>query len=230
MDCQQCGTSLSVQDIARNEWIDNSEVFFVKCPSCEYETIIKSFLFVSGHISKPYLAMIVVDSQFVKSEKLIDYIPEKQRQTVFQHLSTCKVCSDMIEEIRLNEISKELQLTHDVYEFFLKQSKEVLKEIEYSKTDHIKFNYDKVNYEVNEHNLFRKNTEKKIEKLYFYLEKESINVGIVSFVRTHNKLFLERIWLKSQKRLEKEKQFLTDLRSGKIRVLLDLVQKIHNFV
>jgi len=230
MDCKQCGTPLSIQDVIKNEWIDSSEIFSVKCPSCELETKIKSYLFVSEHISKQYLAMVVVDSQFVKSEKIIDYIPEKQRQMIFDHLSTCKHCSEKIEEIRLNEISKELQLTQDVYEFFLGQSKEVLKEIDYHKTDDIEFVYNKTNYRVNEQNLFRKNSEKKIEKLYFYLEKEGINIGIVSFVRTHNKLFLNRIWLKTQKRLEKEKIFLTDLKSGKIRVLLDMVQKIHNFI
>lgn len=230
MDCEQCGTPLSIQDVIRNEWVDTSEIFYLKCPSCEYETKIKSFLFVSDHISKPYLAMIVVDSQVVKTEKIIDYIPKKQRQMIFDHLSSCKHCSEKIEEIRLNEISKEFQLNQDVYEFFLKQSKEVLKEIEYQKSDNIKFVYDKVSYEVNEANLFCKNTEKKVEKICFYLEKESLNIGIVSFVRTHNKLFLEKIWLKSQKRLEKEKQFLSDLRIGKIRVLIDLVQKIDNFV
>ena len=53
--------------------------------------------------------MIICDSNSQKREKYTDYIPEKQKQRIFQHLSSCSICSDRIESYRLSEISKEME-------------------------------------------------------------------------------------------------------------------------
>jgi len=222
MECGRCKTSLSVQDLDKNEWNDDSEIFIFKCPICEYETNLVSPLFESEHISNQYLRMIVSDSNNYKKEKHTDYIPELQRRKIFDHLSSCSFCSDKIEGLRLTEISREIEFNENTYRFFLKKAKNVEKQLVEDKS----FIFENIKYEIIEEDLFYKDE----ERYCYNLEKDEFSVGMVSVIKIDDKLFLEKIWLKSEKRLEKEKQFLLRLRSGKVRILLDLIQKRHPFV
>jgi hypothetical protein len=240
MECKQCKTSLSLQDLDANEWLDNAEVFIIKCPLCQYETRLISFLFENDHISSQYLRMIISDSKRIKKEKYTDYIPEKQRKMLFEHLSNCSVCSDRIESLRLSEISKEIEFNENTYTFFLSKAKDIIKELDPDKKQinvngSIKsFVFENETYEISEENLFyyRQETLDNVglERLCYSLEKDNFSIGMVSFVKSNGKIILEKIWLKSEQRIEKEKRFLLNLRSGKIRILFELIQKLQNFV
>lgn len=239
MECSQCKISLSIQDLEKNEWQDDAEVFIIKCPVCEHETKLVSSIFEeTGHISNQYLRMIIVDSKFQNKEKLTDYMPEQQRRKLFQHLSSCHVCSDKIESMRLLEISKEIEFNENAYKFFITRAKDIIKELDPSKVKsngRIKsFVYEDQKYDITEENLFCHHKELlngvDIERLCYNLERNDFSIGMVSFVKSNGKIILEKIWLKSEQRIEKEKQFLTNLRSGKIRILLELIQRLHDFV
>ena len=239
MECSKCGTSLSIQDVERNEWLEDSETFIIKCPVCEHEIKLVSPLFDSGHLSNQYIRMIVLDSKFETKEKYTDYVPENQRKKIFDHISSCSVCSDKIESFRLSEISKEFEFNESTYKFFVEKAKEVVKELE---PKQIKINgsgiesfvFEDKHYNVSIDNLFCSHKEKindvEIERLCYGLEKESFNIGMVSFVKSKGKIILEKIWLKSEERLKKEKQFLLNLKSGKIRILFELIKKLPSFV
>ena len=239
MECSKCGTSLSIQDVEKNEWLDDSEIFIIKCPVCEHELKLISSLFDSDHLSSQYIRMIVLDSKFEVKEKYTDYIPEKQRKKIFDHISSCSICSNKIESFRLTEISKEFEFNESTYKFFVEKAKDVVKELEPKQikingTGIEGFTFEDKFYDVSLNNLFCRHEEKindvKIERLCYGLEKDDFNIGMVSFVKSNKKVILEKIWLKSEERLKKEKQFLLNLKSGKIRILFELIKKLPSFV
>lgn len=242
MECKQCKTSLGLQDLEQNEWYDNEEVFIIKCPVCQNETRLVSALFdESQHISSQYLRMIVCDSNSQKKEKYTDYIPQKQRQRIFQHLSSCSVCADKTESYRLSEIAKEIEFNENTYKYFVTKSKNVIKELDPEKKQIIvngtikSFVFENETYEISEEILFYNNQETLdntilIDRLCYTLDKDGFNIGMVSFVKSNEKIILEKIWLKSEQRIEKEKQFVLSLRSGKIRILFELIQKFQTYV
>jgi hypothetical protein len=216
-------------------------MFIIKCPSCEFESKLVSPLFEEQHVSQQYLRMIVSDSKNDKKEKLTNYIPEQQRKNIFDHVSSCKKCSERIDDLRLSEISKEIKFNEKTYVFFVAKAKDIIKELDPSKNQ-VELNcigvksflFEDEHYHVCEEDLFYHHHGElngvMIERFCYNLEKEEFSIGMVSFVMSNGKIILEKIWLKSQQRIEKEKQFLSNLRSGKIRILFDLIQKLHNFV
>jgi hypothetical protein len=239
MECDKCGTTLSINDVEKNEWNEDSEQFIIICPICETEKKLVSPLFESGHIARQYLSMIVLDSDSQNKEKTIDYMPKKQQDMIFEHLAKCDICSERIEETRLIKISKDIQINDSTYKFFISQADDVIEELS---KDKVKMNcvgiksfvYKNQEYQIDSKNLFCEYEEFlgdiKIKRRCYILENEECSIGMVSFVETNEKLILEKIWLKTQKHLEKERQFLDNLRSGKVRVLFDLVKKIHSFL
>jgi uncharacterized protein YifE (UPF0438 family) len=240
MECKQCNTSLGIQDLDKNEWQDDAEIFVIKCPVCQTEKRLVSPLFEFDHISSQYLQMIILDSKG-KKEKYTNYIPEKQRKKLFDHISSCKICAEKIEEIRLSEISKELQFNEDIYKFFITKSKNVIEELDPKKNQIVlngrikSFVFEGTNYTLSEDNLFYRKEESwganmLVERLCYTLEKDDFSIGMVSFAKSNKKVILEKIWLKSEQRIEKEKQFIANLRSGRIRILFELIQKLHDYV
>jgi hypothetical protein len=240
MECYNCGTSLSIQDVERNEWLDDCEIFIIKCSTCSNQTKLESFLFdVDNHLSSQYIKMIFLDSKFETKEKYTNYIPEKQRKMIFDHVSSCSVCSNKIENLRLSELTKEFKFNESAYKFFIERSKDVIKEL---KQKQIKVNSSEIEgfifedkfYDVCSDNLFCRHEEEinnvKIERLGYSLEKENFNIGMVSFIKSNGKIILEKIWLKSEERLKKEKQFLLNLKSCKISILFELIKKLPSFV
>lgn len=240
MECSRCSTSLSIQDLDKNEWLENCEIFTLKCPVCSQESKLESNLFDEhGHLSNQYLKIIVIDSKDNKKEKYLNYIPLFQRNKILNHLSSCSICSERTEELRLSEISYELDFNEKIYKFFIEKSKDVYKELDPTKIQlddsSIKsFTFEDETYEIKEEDLFYHNNQKlnnvDIERLCYNLEKDEFSVGMVSFVKSNGKIILEKIWLKSEQRIEKEKEFLQNIRSGKIRILFDLIQKLHAFL
>lgn len=230
MDCNQCNTSLSIQDLIKNEWIDDSEVFTIKCPICHYDNKLVSPIFESDHISIPYLKVIILDSKNTKKEKYTDYIPEEQRNKIFKHLSACQECSDRIENYRLTDILKEINFSGDLYNFFLDKAWQVDKDATYKVVLNghgiKKFTFNDKVYNVSKDNIFYEN-----ENIFCYrLEDQEFNVGMASFVKEKDKFVLDKLWLKTDKRIEKEKKLLASLKSEKVRILFYLFKKMHHFV
>lgn len=234
MDCERCGTSLSIQDLEKNEWFNDSEIFFIKCPLCEHEIRLISSLFEEEHINKQYLKMIVLDSFSNKKEKYVDYIPKKQRDILFEHLSSCYKCSQDIEGMRLTEVDREIEFNKATYKFFIDKSKDTMIELD-TKDMTLEgsvlksFVFDNKVYEVCEDNLFFSNNEVlenvKVKRECYNLDNGELVIGMVSFVFSKNKVILEKIWLKTEQQIEKEKMFLSNMRRGKIRILFELFQK-----
>jgi len=239
MYCSLCNTSLSLQDVDRNIWKEQSEEFIIKCPVCQTEKILISELFEHGHINKQYFAIIVSDSDSNNKEKLTDYIPQNLKQKIFDHLSSCQICSEKIEEFRLNKIFKKINLNEETYNFFIKCANDVIIElnrenISFKNNNICSFKFENQTYTIDQNNIFyscEKTLEGiKIEQKCYLLEKNSYNIGMVSFVFSNNKIILEKIWLKSEQRLEKEKTLLTNLKNGKIRILFELIDKLQDFI
>jgi hypothetical protein len=230
MKCTKCDTELSVQDLEKNEWVEDSEVFYIKCSVCDGITILKSNLFEDGHIAQQYLGLIVSDSGKHK-EKYVDYIPEVQKQKLFDHLNICDFCKNKIEGVRLAEISKEIEFNEKAYDFFLSKAKDVITQVDKEILKNKAFIFEKEEYALNPEELFYQKKELlngiEIERLCYNLETDGIYVGMVSFVISNDRLILEKIWLKSENRIEKEKEFLKNIRSGKFRILFSIIKKLN---
>jgi len=232
MECSNCGKSLSLQDANRNEWQDEAEVFVFVCPGCSAETKIIARLFESGHISSQYLEMIVLDTEDQGKEKYLDYIPGNQKQKLIKHLASCEFCSDKLERLRLNRIANSIEFKEATYSFFLTQAKEVYKvlQIDEFKKNGIGlklFVFEGVSYQMTKDDLFYNivNDKKRSQCLCYILEKDSHNVGMVSFIMLNDKVILEKIWLKSSQRILKEKKFLDNLKNSELEFLTDIVRK-----
>jgi hypothetical protein len=238
MECSRCNTSLSIHDLESNEWLNDCEFFSIKCPVCEFITKVDSPLFENEHICSQYLRMIALDSSNNKKEKYTDYVPKKQRELIFEHVSTCEICSSKIESIRLDGISKEIEFNESTYKFFAANAKDVMIELDktqvYIEESTIKsFVFDGKTYNLSEDNVFYYNCEtlRGVEKKRFCynIDSNGVSIGMVAFVFIDNKIVLEKIWLKQEHRVEKQRQFISNLRSGKTRILFDLI-KSRNFV
>jgi len=241
MECIGCGESLSLQNIDKNFWREDTEVFVLNCPICDVKTEITSELFEDGHISKQYLAMVVSDTQYSKTtsnEKLLDYLPELQKQKILEHVSMCQICADQLEEIRLKEFSKEIIFNEKTYKFFISRAKNIIRQLDLQKKQVVlsesgikSFVFDETEYELQEENLFCKRSEMveqiPLNRYCYNISKESIFVGMVSFVISNNKIILEKIWLKSDEHIEKEKEFLKNLKNGKVKILFNILDKLN---
>lgn len=220
MKCKTCNASLSIQNIEKNIWIEDIEEFVFVCPVCKTETKLISCIFDEGHISKSYLEMILLDCD--KKEKQTDYIPVEQRKRLFEHINSCKHCNDMLESMRLKKISNEIVFNKNLYEFFLTKSVCITNvcKVEVQNSSK-KFKIDNKDYIVYEKDLFYQH-----ENISCYLLEENLfNLGMVSFLECEKEVILDRIWVKSNERVLKEKKFLHDLKLGEIKVLVDLVNK-----
>jgi hypothetical protein len=239
MECDRCSTSLSIQDVISNQWIDESEIFTIKCPQCSSESQIISPTFEAGHISIQYLAMIVTDSKEAKSEKYVNYLPIDVRNKIFEHLSKCKKCSDRVESLRLTEISNELKFSEKLYDYFVSKADDIIQELD-PKKNQIKTNGSGVHWFVHNDNMYKvaqvffRNSGLiegiEFQRTCYNLESDNLTIGMVSFIESNNKIILEKIWFKSEERLELEKQFVSQLQNGKIKLVFDLLHRLHNFV
>jgi len=240
MECIGCGQSLSLQNIEKNFWREDTEVFVLVCSFCEVKTEISSELFEDEHVSNQYLSMVVSDTNYSKTsnEKLLDYLPELQKQKILQHVSQCRICSDKLEEIRLKEFSREIIFNEKTYNFFVNRAKSIIRELDQQKNQVVlndtgikSFIFNETEYELQEENLFCKRTEIleqiPLDRYCYNISKDKIFVGMVSFVISNNKIILEKIWLKSDEYIEKEKEFLQNLKNGKVKILFSILDKLN---
>lgn len=233
MKCSICDTYLSIQDISNTIWDNELVVFIFSCPICYSEKKLTSNLFESGHISKPYLEMLVIDTE--NKEKQLDYVPVKQRQMLISHLSNCQFCSSFLEEIRLHKISKEIEFNRNIYEFFSSKAQGVCKvlneqeiKIDCNSIKYFKFN-DK-EYELLFKNLIYESTTNDGQILCYVIEQDNFKIGMVSFLKLQDNIILDKIWIKSKERIQKEKLFLSNLKIFEFRILVDLIKKVHDFL
>lgn len=234
MHCRNCDFFLSIQNFDRAEWVDEIEEFIFICPKCKHEIKLVSFLFEHGHISDQYLETIARDTEELYKEKYLDYMPKMQHNFLISHLSNCSYCSEKLESFRLNRISEQFESHVKVYNFFMSQAKHV-SEIQNSfkiVTNGVgikMFVFDGVSYNLSK-NLFYDQIKENKHNLCYFLERDSYIAGMVSFIKIQKKIFLDRIWLKSQERMEKEKKFFNSLNCIDIKILYDLVRKKYSFL
>jgi len=233
MQCSTCSTYLSIQDISNTTWDNELVIFTFSCPICCSEKSLISHLFESGHISKPYLEMLVIDSE--NKEKQLDYMPIKQRQMLIDHLSKCEFCSSFLEEIRLDKISNEIEFNRNIYDFFSSKTQDVNKVLNDQEIniacDIIKsFKFNDREYEILFKNLIYESSTNNGQILCYVIEQDDFKIGMVSFLKTQEKIILDKIWIKSKERIQKEKLFLSNLKIFEFRILVDLIKKVHDFL
>ncbi|MDD5650106.1 MAG: hypothetical protein PHF86_06785 [Candidatus Nanoarchaeia archaeon] len=227
MRCNTCKTLLSINDVDRNTWNNIKEEFVVICPRCKTEQKIVSYLFEFGHITNPFLEMLVEDSDNESKEKNLSYVPEEQRTMLLEHLRDCKICSDRMEQIRLINLSHSLLFNKDTYDFFVSRAKDVYSDVEY-KMNCVglkSFVFEGTTYTLSRKDLFYESMTGETKLWCYFLEKDTHSVGMASFLKYSKGIILERIWLKSEKRIIKERQFLEELKIGNVRNLLSTVSK-----
>lgn len=219
MRCKNCKTLLSFYDVDRNAWKDDIEEFIIVCPHCKTETKLVSYLFEYGHITNPFLEMLVEDSDNDTREKNLNYIPQKQRVMLLEHLKYCDVCSDKMEQIRLLNLSHSLLFNKDTYDFFMSRAKDINQEIkcEFNCVGLKSFVFEGVFFSLSKKDLFFAQN----QLWCYFLEQGSCSIGMASFRKFSNKVILEKIWLKSNQRIIKERQFIQELSFGTVRDLLE---------
>lgn len=232
MQCRNCSTPLTLQDLTNNEWSDVVEEFIFVCPVCKTEKRLVTFLFDSGHITDQYLELFILDSEYFRKEKFLDYMPEQQRNFLISHLSSCSSCSDRLESMRLSKVCQKVKIDETMFRFFSKQAVSVFKELKQSEvvfrdSKKIKaFLFEGVVYHLSEEKKFYEDN----ELLCYSLEKQKHDIGMVSFFRTKENVIVEKIWFKSKERIQKEKNFLSSLKNTEMKILIDLVKKKDDFL
>ena len=157
MECKKCNNPLSIFDVDRSIWMGQIEEVFFTCPKCHIESKFFLKLFEKTHISKPYLEMLMKDSE--KKEKYLDYLPEEQRNSLLTHLVSCQYCTEKLEEMKLTKILKEMGTNKFIYNFFAAQATEISKvltdkEIETSNIGIKSFKFNRRSYAFSNKHLF----------------------------------------------------------------------------
>jgi hypothetical protein len=237
-NCDKCGSPLHIQDVLKIVTEDDHERFIFNCSSCRGETIVKSMIFVSGHISLKYL-------ETIKEHK--DIISKEALEIISHHLENCAVCKDKYEEIFLEEASDNARLNRKLVSHFIQKSREIMKVLEKSEyrmgRDGLReFTFKGREYVLNQedeffrdsNNLHRlgrdrfKNNE--FQNVFYFMREEEIITGIVSFLIFTDKVVLERISFRSREDFNKDKkilqEFRQDLKKGKFK--LSAIQKYFN--
>jgi len=218
--CIGCGRSLYLSDVEENIWHDDYEEFILTCHYCGQKNNIIIRLFdEAGHISKYNLEML-------KTEK--NYLPEKQLQTVSEHLKNCQSCSEALDNCILNEIETKVKFNEKTLTFFMNNSKEIFKEMN-EVTFHNNgkglcveaFELSDNKYTLKEEDSFFRDS----VRVCYYLRINHCLVGLVSFLNS-DKVILERIWLRSSESIKKEQKFFQDLKDKKIKLELQTLATI----
>jgi hypothetical protein len=233
MHCSSCNFVLSIQDLDRTEWVNDSEEFIFICSNCKNETKLVSFLFNQEHINEQYLETIVADVD--NEEKYLDYVPNKQKEYLLNHLKKCLICSDKLESLRLKNISRQIITNEKTYNFFMSQAKQIGKKLTCSEITinciGIKsFIFNQNLYKFSKRNLFYNHLEHNKNYLCYFLENDSHIIGMVSFIKMQDEVLLDKIWVKSEERIEKEKRLLRNLKCADVKILYDLVNKKFSFL
>lgn len=221
MRCRKCKTLLSFYDVDSNAWKNDVEEFVSICPRCKTETKFVSYLFELGHITIPFLEMLVEDSDTEVREKYANYMPKEQREMLLKHLQQCEICSSKMEQIRLSNLSHSLLFDRETYEFFMSRAKSINQEVE-CKINGVglkSFSFQGNTFLLSKKDLFFELEQNNTKLWCYFLERDSCSVGMASLKKSLNKVVLEKIWLKSSERIMKEKQFIRELSIGNVRDL-----------
>ena len=219
--CVKCKKTLYLSDVESNTWYDDHEEFVLTCSYCSEKNYIQVKLFDEhGHITKYNLEML-------KKEK--NYLPEKQMQMLTNHLHECNVCSEALNCCILNEIETKLRFNEKTLNFFMSNSKEILKEISNVKfhTNGIGvkvdlFEFENKQYSISDEDIFYRDN----ERICYYLRLDFCLAGLASFLNSVNKIVLERIWLRTEQSIKKEQRFFQDLKDKKIKLDLQTLETI----
>lgn len=233
MKCNHCNLPLSIYNVDDNFWFEDKQTFVFICPKCSIKSELVSNIFEHGHITKPYLEMLIIDSE--NKEKQLDYMPQYQKDLILTHLRTCTHCSSILESMRLIKISNEIEFNRNIYDFFIMQAIDVSKkmtneEIKNNGVGIKSFKFCNQEFHVSKKHLFYECKKENAKLLCYIIEHNSTNIGMVSFLKHNDYIILDKIWLKSEKRLEKEKRFLNNVKTGNMKVLVELVTKENDFL
>lgn len=228
MNCKNCKTQLSLYNIDRNVWLGKTEEFIFICPKCNVESKFITYIFKGVHLSLSCLEMLVVDSD--NQEKQLNYMPKEKRNMILEHLTSCPYCSNKLEEIRLLKISNELCFNREVFDFFMSQASNIsilLKDDEVKTNDiGIKsFKFNNNEFFLSKKHLFYDLKKENEHFLCYTLERNNCSIGMASFLKKGNQINLDKIWIKSELRLLKEKILLRNISTGEMSALINLVRK-----
>jgi len=239
MECSNCHTSLCLSDFVSSEWDRNIEKIVFKCSVCDSNVYFEKPLFENDHINFSYLSLIVLDADSKCNEKYLKYIPEQQRNILFNHIEDCQICKGKIESIRLSKISLKINSDKELYDYFLDQSECVMKilyldDIKIVKENIESFIYKGTVYKLEEFDKFWFDESEvkgqKCKRDCYVLKKNNYRIGIVSFIYIDNCIILERIWFKSESRLKQERKMIASIRTGGFKVPIDVVQRLGSFL
>lgn len=233
MKCKQCDFPLSIYNVDDNFWFEDKQTFVFVCPVCSSKSELISSIFEHKHITKPYLEMLIVDSE--NKEKQLDYMPQYQKDLILTHLCSCTHCSSVLESMRLIKISNEIEFNRNIYNFFIMQAIDVSRklsneEVKINGVGIKSFKFHNQEFYISKKHLFYECKKDNAKLLCYVIEHDCTNIGMVSFIKHSDFIVLDKIWLKSEERLEKEKRFLNNIKTGNMKVLIDLVTKECNFL
>lgn len=237
MICSKCNKELNLQDVKNSKWVNDTQVFTVLCPRCENQNVINVNLFEKSHLSSLYIKLLCQDSSYCKqnTEKHLDYIENSKKNKILKHISECSTCYDKLEQLRLSEVCQNTASNQQLYDFFIKNAKDVIIELKKNQVKKQNENICEFSYKndifclgkiVNE----EKNTisNKQINKFCYRIESENVTIGLASFIISNSKIVLEKLWLKDKKAIKKEQRLINDIKNSKILIRLATLSKLCN--
>jgi len=242
-NCKKCGFPLHLQDLKSKEWEGEDEKFVFECSACNEQNVIKSSLFIDDHlnISKDYLAIVKEDRE---------YLPSELFEKIIFHIENCEECRNRLNEKYLTEIENKIKSNERTLSFFEKNSLEIMEKLEAVNTiengiNQIeiyqnaqsdvyirRFSYKDNIYELNEDDEFfrKQDDDLSIQRLYYYIRQDVYLSGMVSFYIKNGDICLERIWFRTLESMAKEKEFIQELKDGKIKIKLETISRIFKFL
>jgi hypothetical protein len=239
MKCKKCNSDLNINDVKKSKWKNEIETFTICCSNCNEKNNISIDLFKNKHINEHYLNLLLQDSSYNKKifEKYLDYIPSKNKKNLLKHLDECICCQETLESKRLQAFSKNNEQNQELFKLFNKFSLNIIQEItnkqyKLSKNKNIEtFKHENKNYKTSD--IIYENVEKnngiKLTKICYNIIEKNIICGMAMFIITNDKVILDKIWLKNEATLKKEKLFLKNIKNGKEKLKIKDIEKL-NFI
>jgi len=207
-DCGECGSILRVLDIIDIRWDrvgdDFFHVFKYKCSICDNKIIHGFPLYEEGHLSDKCINLVACNSSS---------FPDEVVEEIGNHFSYCSVCQDKFEEKFLGKIEENIDINKRCYGNLIKSGTEVKRVIGIASPDDFGINISKFEYEDKSYGLDPKDMFHGDDDLSaFFIRKNTLIVGMVSFILIDMHLLLDRIFFRDEKFIQEEKDLYKKIR------------------
>jgi len=211
--CSKCNKQLKLQDFQSLKYKKETEVFVFKC-KCGEKNESSYNIFENEHISIYFLESIRNNTEKLK------LLPSKLKDKIQKHFDECSHCSQLYNELYLNEVNENIHFKESCFLFFIQNAVNLdIKfdgEVEITGND-IKIkscNFDDLNYKFDDNDEFFRDE----QRVCYFLKNNYSIIGMIGFRFDDEEIFLEAIYFRSELDLNEEKKFKKQIQNKTMKL------------